>query len=518
MRTKDHLWKQLIKELKPHLAGSIGEPENKRDLRAIEICEVELGLTLQQEVSPQASPKILPALLTGYPFVTPEFLRMSEKQRQQIGIARHILLHYKGSRRWERALEQYRQIPARLRLYDLDENLENASQRTTSIATNRLEIYTQILSRPLPYATRKILWAKAGDYICSDGRKRASVTIPADLPLPELPDGYSLTERHVHPPLKVRWSALLATARWMDWQAKRRGMPARNWLETMQRVRLHISPDEKSPFLSLKEINFEQSMHVVGMVSAGKSTLMDVLAVWSALKGYHITLVVGDVLAVLERVQFFLQLGLKAAPVIGASNRGKHRHRLHHMLASDHATHPLQHQHVGFDYTSTACLLDGLRRAEKPWQMDPQPCLNLQEVTQSGSAEDVEGYLAEKNEKKIRACPFYSVCPYHQGQRELVAASIWVAPPASLVYTYVAPQIHRERLRFLEMVYRRSDLVVVDEVDRVQVQLDELFSPCLTLVNKGQDAWLGGLFARVFEKLHQEGMAQLSLPGVRSWV
>jgi hypothetical protein len=518
MRTKDHLWKKLTRELKPYLVSSIGETGNTRDLRVIEVCEVELGITLQQEVSAQASLKVLPALLTGYPFRIPEYLQMSEKQRQQIGIARHILLHYKSSRRWERALERYRELPERLRLYDVNENLENVSLRVISIASNRLEIYTQILSCPLPYATRKIHWAKTGDYICSDSRKRAAVTIPADFPLPALPTSYTLTERHLHPPLKVRWRTLLATARWMDWQTRQRAMPERNWFQTMQRVRLHISPDDTSPFLEIKEIVFEQSMHVVGMVSAGKSTLMDVLAVWSALKGYHITLVVGDVLAVFERVQLFLQLGLKAAPIIGASNRGKHRHRLHHMLASEHSTHPLQHQHVGFDYTSTACLLDGLRKPEKPWQMDPQPCLNLEEVTESGAIEDIENHSAAKSKNKTLACPFYSVCPHHQGQRDLVDASIWVATPASLVYTYVAPQLHSERLRFLELVYRRSDLIVVDEVDRVQVQLDELFSPCLTLVNKGQDAWLGGLFARVFEKLHQEGMAQLSLPGVRSWV
>ncbi len=514
MRTKDNLWEPIEKELKRYLTNATEGDNSSNDLSIVEICEVELGLFLLHAVMPYAHAKALWVLLIGYDFAIPQYLQLSEAQRRQIGIARHILLPYKSSHRWERVLEQYSQIPPRLRLYEINENWETYSQRMTSICPNRPQIYAQILDSPLPHAARKISWATAGNYECSDGRKRASVTIPENLSLPGPPVGYTLAERSVHAPIKVRWKTLLATARWMDWQTKRRGLPTRNWLQTMQRVRLHISPDEKSAFLPIKEVVFEQSLHVVGMVSAGKSTLMDVLAVWSALKGYHITLVVGDVLAVFDRVQLFLQLGLKAAPVIGASNRGKHRQRLHRVLTSERAVHPLMHQHVGFNYTSTACLLDGLRQPEKPFQMDPQPCLNLRKITSDAAASEDEREI----DNKVLACPFYSICPYHQGQRDLVEASIWVATPASLVYTRVAPQIHRESVRFLEMVYRHSDLIVVDEVDRVQVQLDELFSPCLTLVNKRQDAWLAGLFAGVHEKLHQEGMAQLSQPGIRSWL
>lgn len=521
MRTKDNLWNRLISELKPHSKSLNSEQENPGGLSITEIGEIELGIFLLSAVAPQMRVQALWVLLTGYPFAAPEYLQMSAEQRQQVGIARHILLHFKSPRRWEQALERYSKLGDRIRLYDIDISSGNYVHRIVSVGSKRDQVYAQMLSSPLPYASRKISWASVGDYICEDGRKKAAVTIPDSMPLPPPPCDHKLSERRINPPLTVRRSALLATARWMDRQTQRKGLPERHWLRTMQRVHLHISPDEESAFQATKEITFDQSLHVVGMVSAGKSTLMDVLAVWCALKGHHITLVVGDVLAVLDRVQLFLQLGLKAAPIIGVSNRKKHRHRLHRVLTSERAMHPLLHQHVGFDYTSTACLLDGLRKAKRPFQMDPQPCLTLHEVLPTEEEEEKEEAneaQQKKKEKQEFACPFYSVCPYHQGQRELVDASIWVATPASLVYTHVDPQIHRERLRFLEMVYRRSDLIVVDEVDRVQVQLDELFSPCLTLVDKGQEAWLGGLFARVSEKLNQEGMAQFSQPEVRSWV
>ncbi len=92
------------------------------------------------------------------------------------------------------------------------------------------------------------------------------------------------------------------------------------------------------------------------------------------------------------------------------------------------------------------------------------PCQALAPLS---SPADTEEEQSKTQDDEMYLCPFYGVCPYHQAQRDLVEASIWVATPASLVYTNVASQLNAERLRFLELVYRRSDLIVIDEVDRV---------------------------------------------------
>ncbi|HVB22599.1 MAG TPA: hypothetical protein VNG51_11680 [Ktedonobacteraceae bacterium] len=517
MRIKDELWSDLKASLASYLDSTTGKKagnEPARRFGAVDICEVEFGLYLLSEVTPQAPARALWVLLVGYPFAIAELQGLSNEQQRLIGVVRHILLPFKSRRKWEQALRSYKEVSDRIRLYEIDENLEKYAVQAVSICSDRIDVYKKISRQPLPYASRKISWAEAGSYICSDGRKTESVTIPMDIPLPLPPRDYTLPNRITHPPLHIKWKTLLATARWMDIQTRKRKLPVRNWYQTLQRVRLQISPDENSVFLPADEVTFENSMHVVGMVSAGKSTLMDVLAVWAALTGHHITLVVGDVMAVFERVQQFSQLGLKVAPIIGASNRGKHRKRLHRALAAERSVHPFLHQHIGFDYTSTACLLDGLRAGPKPFQMDPQPCLSLQTV----SFDDEEQEQLNKTFTGGKACPFFSVCPYHQAQRDLVDASIWIATPASMVYTLVAPQIHRERLRFIEMAYLRSDLIVVDEVDRVQVQLDEIFSPSLTLMSRGKDSWLGGLSEKVSQELNREGMGQFRYEKIRGWV
>ncbi len=510
MRSIYGLWGQLEKELRKHFKGV----DTADSLGAKQICEVELGLYLLSQIAPAAPARSLWILLTGYEFPLPELQSLSKEQRSMWNIVRRILLHFKNSRHWEEMLERYHNVDERLRLYDVDGNYEQFTKRTISIEAKREEVYSRVAQQPLPHMTRKIRWAEAGNtYLCVDKRKRTHVTIPADMPLPSPPRGHALCGKSSRLPLCIPWEELLTTAQWMDEQLAQNGYPMRDWYGTMRRIRLRVSQDENSEFLSVDSLQLAGTMHIVGMVSSGKSTLMDVLAVWAAHNGYHITLVVGDVIAVFDRVQLFARFELKAAPILGASNRRRHLDRLHRVLASEQSQHPLLLQHVGFDYTSTACLLDGLRNAAKPFELESVPCQTLVPLSSSANSEEEQ---PEAQDDEMYLCPFYSVCPYHQAQRDLVKAAIWVATPASLVYTNVASQLNAERLRFLELVYRRSDLIVIDEIDRVQVQLDQIFSPSLTLMSRGKDSWLGSILQKVTQRLSEEGLGQFRYQEVKA--
>jgi pPIWI RE three-gene island domain Z len=136
----------------------------------------------------------------------------------------------KNARQWRAALERYREVDERLRLFDVDEQLDRFTRRAPSVCADREEFYSEVIRRPLPYAKRNIQWAKADQtYLCFDRRKRRAVTIPADFPLPPPPEGHTLRERACHPSLFIPWSELLDTARWMDEESERRGLPPRNW-------------------------------------------------------------------------------------------------------------------------------------------------------------------------------------------------------------------------------------------------------------------------------------------------
>ncbi|MBX5459122.1 MAG: hypothetical protein IRZ31_19690, partial [Thermogemmatispora sp.] len=543
MRDLSKQWKMVEKKLREalsklsQLAQAAEEDGAAAPLMvdARRLAEVELGLTLLSEVAPAASARALWVLLTGYSFALPELHSSHQEHVQMIGVARHLLLAYKNARHWERALADYTRVSELLRLYDVDLQTGRYSRRPVSLYPERLALYQQLCRQPLPHRERKLRLAPAGRYLCRSGRRRTTVIIPPDLALPSSwPPGHRLPERRQHEALAIPWAELLETAEWLDEQEALHQLAPRQWRRALERIQLYLAPDENSEFQAADVLRLEGALHMVGMVGTGKTTLMDVLAVWAARRGKRITLVVGDVTSLLERVQYFRSLGLSASPVLGATNRVKHRRQLHQMLSSVYSEHPIEQEHMGFDYTSSACLLNGLcSEASPPLDTDAPPCLTLRAAEEeepepdgegeedrahAGAEEDELVQLGEGQRGRSYACPFYGACPSHLGQRELVEAAIWVATPQSLIYTSVDPQLCPPHLRFLELVYRLCDLVVVDEADRVQVQLDELFSPALTLVSKGGDSWLGTLLNKVPAALYREGLGQVRDESVQAWV
>src|SRR5260370_29418615 len=215
MRSTYDLWGRLEKGLRKHLK----DVDTTDSLGAKQICEVELGLYLLSQIAPNAPARALWVLLTGYEFPLPELQHLSKKQRSIWNIVRHILLHFKNARHWEEMLERYHNVDERLRLYEFDNNYDQFTKRAISIEARREDVYCKIAQQPLPHVIRKIQWAEAGNtYLCVDKRKRAHVTIPADIPLPALPQGHDLSGKALRPPLCVPWDDLLATAQWMDEQ------------------------------------------------------------------------------------------------------------------------------------------------------------------------------------------------------------------------------------------------------------------------------------------------------------
>ncbi|MCA9913936.1 MAG: hypothetical protein KC496_11330, partial [Anaerolineae bacterium] len=106
----------------------------------------------------------------------------------------------------------------------------------------------------------------------------------------------------------------------------------------------------------------------------------------------------------------------------------------------------------------------------------------------------------------------------HTAARELRNAPIWVATPASLVYTRVPAQLNAVSMRMGELVSRRSDLVMVDEVDRVQTQLDNTFSPSEVLAGSGGEPWLHQLDQAVQTQIRQRGRSSLGSADVEPWL
>nr|BFF00900.1 hypothetical protein GCM10020241_25750 [Streptoalloteichus tenebrarius] len=468
-------------------------------------------------------------LFGGYPYSEVFGDVDTEEQRLRIRRARHYLWGMRRRREWLRALERYLRVPQELRGYDLDGLESPPRRREPSRAAGRFDRYERVLTTPPAFARSPLRVAGEGEYWFPVRDRRHSVVIPRDLlPAPEAkPHDLAAPLAGQGQPLEAEWAELEDAAREMDAReiAARVRRP-NQWVRRLARVQLLVRDAAKGEFVPGRRFRIDRLLHLVGMVGAGKSTLRDVLAFWAATRrGLRITVLVGDVAETLALVDVFTTLSVLTAPVIGHSTREKHLQRLHRRLATTGAETMLAHEHSGFVHLSSACPLDALRglEAQRPLRVSQAPCESLYPVDRP-PARDAAALLdddmpAPPKKKRARrhGCPLWTRCPRHHASRLLVDAQIWVANPASLVHSGVPQHLHAERLRYLELACRRSDLVIVDEADRVQMQLDIAFAPATTLVGRFPDSWLDEVSGHKVDELAREGRLQLSERDVEDW-
>jgi pPIWI RE three-gene island domain Z len=477
-----------------------------------ELCKVELGLCFLDSVAPDEPATSLWAMLTGFHFH--DFA--TQESRHRLFNARHLLQRYKSRHSWLEVLDRYVDIPGSIRGYEL-ESKKRFTRREVAICRNRFSRYDETLSGTIAFLQKKIGFAEAGTYRTVDKHKHDyGIHLPSEVCFEPPRLRHELNSLRQKDPINIKWLELVETARWMDKTEVERGVTRNSWEQRLVRGEHRVADgavqvevfNSENKLVPAQEIKIDGLMHLVGMVSSGKSTLMEVLAVWTAKRGLHVTLVVGDVIGALDRAQRLHHLGFNAVPLLGYTQRPRHVTSLHKVLQSQRGDSLFEADHIGFRWLSTACPLDGLRHDDNPdpFPVDFRPCADLRPVQIGNGKTGANLY-----------CPLYSKCPYHQGQRDLVAAQIWIATPASLVHTRVAEQINSESVRFAEMVVRRSDLVIVDEADRVQGQLDEIFSPSQTLCSATGDGWLDDLEQQVGEYTGKQGRVSVAGEEIETW-
>ncbi|WP_171162556.1 hypothetical protein [Streptomyces sp. I05A-00742] len=520
-------------------------PEEHAGTRPALLCQVELALRMMETVAPGHSADGAWTLLGGYGlhFVRAAKLPTGTAEQVALTAARHLLWPMRRGRMWRQSLDAYLELPERLRAYRVPAAGEPAHQVPLKVAADRFATYDDALANLPDFSTKPLPRAEAGEHRFMDRRhRRTSVTIPADLVRDPMP-GHPLTADRpaTASPLDVPLGELADVARWMDEEEQRRGLKAGNWAQRLDHLDLDTRTPDETAFEAASVLPLDRLTHLVGMVGAGKSTLMTLLAVWAHQNGLRITLVVGDVAEQLALTELFRALGLSAAPVQGGTTRPQHTQRLHRRLAARGAHSLLAHTDPVFTHLSTACPLDALRALDtsEPLRYADAPCGALHPARRQETAEEPAAERAVRKLESARgvpgreaiaddtdeeemgsphACPLWSVCPRHSSARDLVDALIWVANPASLVQTAVPRQLNAERLRYLELACLRSDIVIVDEADRVQMQLDQMFAPSATLVTTGvSDSWLDQLQTHEIAELSRQGRLQLSDQDVERW-
>ena len=480
-----------------------------------DLCEVELGLYLLSVLVSDANADSLWVLLTGYPSSHPECQNWTENQYRMLAIARHLLPHFDSPFIWKEALQRYRDFPSDIRgyeVYEEGESWEYLRRTNITVANHRFQIYNDALNKSVELSQRKALaWAKAGNYKCEVKGKKETVAISPLIANFQRPPSHNVAGVQLRNPLPVSWAELKKTAEWMDEQRRNRGLNP-EWVSRFSKVKLQVFNDTQE-LVDAKTLTINRILHLVGMVSSGKSNLMKVLAVYAWRKKLHVTLVVADVLQIFELTKMFAEVGITdVAPILGSSNKASHLNRLHKAVYNSNPNEAFNQDHPGFQWLSNTCLLTPSVKPEMTtsFEIGTQPCFNLEPIETNNEEES-------EPSSKNKACPAYGVCPSHKKDCDPVNASIWIATPGSLVYSRVPRAINRESILYFELVCRRSDLVIVDEVDQHQAYLDKASSPDKTLCRPARDAWLNKLHDYVEAKLKHEKSILLENEIVSDW-
>lgn len=531
MRDRHSWYQQIVDDLRPW-------PQEHAGTKPALLCQVELGLRLMERLDPDRPADGVWPLLGGYPFAAAAGLVPDEEAQQLITNARHLLWTLRRHRMWQQSLEAYNSLHERLRGYRIPANGGPARRVDPLVAADRFAAYDKALES-LPALDRSALpLAETGESLFIERRRRTSVTLPDELVFAPV-SGHDLDQtRHgTGHPLDIPLAELAETAQWMDkteaqLKLRRRG----NWARRLDDLQLDTRSPDGLSFGKASELRLDRLTHLVGMVGAGKSTLMTLIAVWGARRSKRLrtTLVVGDVAEQLNLTALFRALGLPAAPVLGTTTRERHVQRLHRRIAGRSGEPLLLHNDPGFVDLSTVCVLDAQRGldAGEPLRYADAPCTALYPCTsQTETPADASEHPGRYRENdpaprsqrdgddlgQRHGCPIWIACPRHSAARELVDALIWVANPASLVQTAVPRHLNAERLRHLELACLRSDIVIVDEADRVQMQLDDAFAPSATLVVRGPESWLDRLHTHKIDELARQGRLPLSDRDVERW-
>ncbi|GAA1874410.1 hypothetical protein [Myceligenerans crystallogenes] len=509
-------------------------------LGAAELAEVELALFLLAEVKEDARAIDVWPLLGGYPYARAFNPRLTPEQDRRVQTARYYLAGLRRRHIWLQRLERYMAVDQQYRGYDLDAMDAAAARRDPSIAPGRFDIYDQALDGLAVAPGEDLPLAGAGQQRFSAGRRDLSVNIPEPLVTDAVPVPMPLRAGKAGQgkPITVSHRDLLNAARAMMAAERANDVPRpRDWVRDLEDVEMSLAAAPSfagDGFVHAKdwELTVDGLFHLVGMVGAGKSTIMHLLTYHCVVElGLKVTVVVGDVAESLKTVATFNALGserISAAPIVGRSTRERHILRLHRRQHSAGKASMLEHSSPAFDYLSSACPIDALRGYEGAdlLRIHEAPCERLypagvvveRDPLAVGSDKNAAASVpASKASRTAHGCPLWTRCPRHRAARDLVDAPVWVATMAGLLHARLPRHQTGERVRYLEAAADRSDLIIIDEADRVQTQLDDAFAPAATLCGSGDDSWIDWLQRHTITRATAEGRKHLTDSQIARW-
>ena len=440
---------------------------------------IEAVLHLLTLTAPDVDPTKAYLLFTQYQLIGTKECTAMEHTLQQ---ARHMLGYYRSQKYWQDDLRDYRAPRYNaVRAFSFQEIDGTVSFSKTEG------------TYPYPYAERQKEWGRFWPECFEDSRALSYAeaetyryvypnlengeveTIQVKFDNNYVPSVQPTTpEKGYRPPIVISSDELLNAAKEMAKICPED--PCHMILKTNILKQIVGSSVQSCTELTLQEV-----VNIVGMVGAGKSTLIKVLAFWCHQNGYRIAIVVDTVAEVLNLQKYLSVFGVTVSPLIGRNERLKY---INQVTQPNETCLP-----AGFSqYLTPVCLIDGMdTQHSAAISFGKEPCYSL------------------KKGNKNHLCPYFDQCLGTKMLRECYTASVVLTTVAG----FAASRVGQQRETFLELAMRDFDLVVFDESDRVQKTLDHFFMPETSFNNYIREcAEDCSAYMRLSSKRREENLAE----------
>ncbi len=220
------------------------------------------------------------------------------------------------------------------------------------------------------------------------------------------------------------------------------------------------------------QISLSGLQHMIGLPGAGKTTLVQLILIWLDRNDYRAAVMLPSIEASLNMISVLERYSASVGLLVGQSSDTKrgHANKLAERIASMDDRAGFGTSGPGAGLMAYNCVLDGFRDGTHQdhieFNHNRPPCSDLKQrkTRKNGTP--------HQNETDM-LCPVSGWCGRMKAPRELTEKRIWIGHILSAM-PRVMPHFVQdgELLRYVDLISRTMDLVVIDEADGAQNTLD----------------------------------------------